>query len=241
MIFSKWFPRLPRNSKKSWADRIPSHERSFSGTGSLWRARLRVSLSLLLSSTLAGMFAFFATFVVFPGELAAQAPDQVRRVVAKVNSLGSFKARVSLGGVSGNLSYQRGRFHLALSDGRVIASNGKTMVVYNPATRVAGKQPVSGSGGGLGWILGEGYEWRVRGSEAFGAAVSGGANYEQVRIGWDDEYMLRKLAVKKSAESEWYTITVSNVRQVSGFSASLFSYSPPAGSRTVENPLDQSR
>lgn len=160
-----------------------------------------------------------------------------------MNSLRSFRANVTIGsgggGMSGTLSYQGGNFHFQMGDGRVIASNGNRMVVYSPATRVAGKQTAGGASGGLGWIL-SGFEYRVSGSEAVGRALDPNNKIREIKVAWAPDFTLRRLSIRNADSDAWFTISLSNVRAVSGFSASLFSYRPPAGARTVENPLDQS-
>ena len=158
-----------------------------------------------------------------------------------MSSLGSFRATVTIGsgggGTRGVLSYSGGKFHFKLSDGRVIASNGRTVIVYNPASRVAGKQPVGG-GGGLGWLL-DGFEYRVAGNQATGRAINASSRIAEVKVVWSDDYTLRKVSIRNRDEDSWFSISLSNVRPVAGFPAGLFSYKPPAGSRTVENPLNE--
>lgn len=191
-------------------------------------------------TTSVGAAAIAAAFLFFaPGALFAQAPAQVQAVVAKMNSLGGFRANVNINGQSGVLSYQGGRFHFQLSDGRVLASNGRSMVAYNPGSRVAGRQTAAPGGGGLGWLL-SGFEYRVSGMEAVGRAIDPGASMREVKVAWGPDNILRRLSIRYRDSETWFVISLSNVRQVSGFSTSLFSYKPPAGSRTVENPLDES-
>jgi outer membrane lipoprotein-sorting protein len=180
-------------------------------------------------------------FLAAPAVVSAQAPPEIRSVVSKMSSMGSFRASVTLGsggaGAQGVLSYSGGKVHLKLGDGRVIASNGRTVIVYNPGSRVAGKQPVGG-GGGLGWLL-EGFEYRVTGNQATGRALNPGARIAEVKVAWGDGFVLRRLSMRNADSDSWFTITLSNIRPVAGFPAALFSFKPPAGSRTVENPLNE--
>ena len=192
------------------------------------------------------MFRFVSVLTVLflsAGPIAAQgAPSEVRSVVSRMSSLGSFRATIGMGSggslASGVLSYQRGKVHLKFSDGRGIAGNGRVMVVYNPATGVAGKQPMATGGGGLGWLL-SGFENRVSGSQAAGRATDPNARIQEVKLAWGQGFTLRRLSIKNKDSESWFTITLSNVRPVASFPAALFSYKPPAGARTVENPLDQ--
>lgn len=177
-----------------------------------------------------------------PVSLSAGAPPKVRAVVGKMASLRVFRANVRFGSgggmTSGVLSFQHGKSHFKLSDGRVMAGNGRFLTVYNPATGTAGKQTMSLGGGGLGWVL-SGFEYRVAGNQAHGKATNPDAKVQEVRIQWGAGSVLRQLSVKHKGSDAWFTIALSNVRTVGGFPASLFSYKPPAGSRTVENPMDQ--
>ena len=172
---------------------------------------------------------------------AQEAPSEVRAVVARMAGLTSFRATISMGSgsatLSGELSYQSGRVHLRLGDGRVIAGNGRSLVVYNPGSHTAGKQPMGGASGGLGWLL-SGFEYRVSGTQAIGRAIDSSQSIQEVRVVWGNNSTLRRLSIRRADSESWYTIALSNVRPVAGFPAGLFSYSPPAGSRTVENPLN---
>ncbi|MBI3394216.1 MAG: hypothetical protein HY042_00090, partial [Spirochaetia bacterium] len=115
---------------------------------------------------LAAVFVSFLFVGVAP--LAADGADSVAKVVGRMNSLGSFRASISIttgdGFARGVLSFQGGKFHLAMSDGRILASNGRDIVVFNPGSGTAGKQSVGG-GGGLGWIL-KGYKVKSTGNSA---------------------------------------------------------------------------
>ena len=190
----------------------------------------------------AALPALLAGLLLVPAGLTANAPPQVRAVVAKMASLRVFRANVRFGTgggmTSGVLSFQHGKTHFKLGDGRVMAGNGRYLTVYSPATGVAGKQTMGLGGGGLGWVL-SGFDYRVAGNQAVGKATNPDAKVQEVRIRWGAGNMLRQLSVKHKGSDSWFTIAISNVRTVGGFPASLFSYKPPAGSRTVENPMDQ--
>lgn len=171
------------------------------------------------------------------------ASPEVSKVVDRLRTIGGFKANVVLGpengGERGVLSYSGGKFHLQFSDGRVLASNGRELIMYNPVNRVAGKQDLTRGSGGAGWLL-YGYSTKVTGNSAELKAEDPGRYYQEVRLSWDETYMLKKLSMRPKDSDRWISISLSNVRAVESFPASLFSWKPPAGSRTVENPLNQS-
>lgn len=177
---------------------------------------------------------FSSVFVCVP----VFANDPVSMVVAKMNSLRSFRANISINNTRGTLSFSHGKSHISMSDGRVISSTGRELVVYDPSTGVAGKQPMSPGGGGLGWLL----EFKVKrqsGNSAVLVSENPASKYNEVHITWGEGYMLKQLKISSKANPDYLTIVLSDVRVVDGFPASLFSFRPPAGSRTVENFLNE--
>lgn len=165
----------------------------------------------------------------------------IQQVVNNFNSLDSFRANITFdrGGStsSGVLSYSHGKVNLKMSDGRVVAADGQKLVIYSPATSTAGKQDINPGTGGLGWIL-HGFNSKVNGNSALLKATNPSARIQEVRLRWSSDKMLRSLSIKSRNSDSWYTISLTGIRQVSGFPASMFSYRAPAGGRTVENPLN---
>ena len=181
--------------------------------------------------------------ILFPFSVAHSQSSVVNQVVSRWNSLGSFKANISISsgnsqGLSGTLSYQKGKIHISLSGGRVIASTGRELVVFNPSTGVAGKQELVPSGGGLGWLLSPAYKVNASGNSAHLVSEGPEQHFSEVRLNWGDDFILRQLSMK-SKDRDWLIIKISNIRMVESFPSNLFSYKAPAGSRTVENPLNQ--
>jgi outer membrane lipoprotein-sorting protein len=178
-----------------------------------------------------------------PLSVFAEPHPEVAAVVSRMRGMTGFRANISIsssgGALRGVLSFSGGKTHLALSDGRIIASTGRELVVYNPSSGVAGKQLMVPGGGGLGWLL-TGFRTRVSGNTAQLEAESPTSNIQEVRLRWKEGHVLEQLNIKNKNSNDWLSITLSNVRAVDGFPVSLFSYDPPAGSRTVENPLNQS-
>ena len=178
-----------------------------------------------------------------PLSASAEPHPEVAAVVSRMRGMTGFRANVSIsssgGALRGVLSFSGGKTHLALSDGRIIASTGRELVVYNPSSGVAGKQLMVPGGGGLGWLL-TGFRTRVSGNTAQLESESATSNIQEVRLRWKEGHVLEQLNIKHKNSNDWLSITLSNVRAVDGFPVSLFSYDPPAGSRTVENPLNQS-
>jgi outer membrane lipoprotein-sorting protein len=167
------------------------------------------------------------------------AEDAVSHVVARMNSLRSFRANISINNLRGTLSFSNGKSHISLSDGRIISSTGRELMVYDPSTGVAGKQPMVPGGGGLGWLL-TGYKVkRQSGTSAVLVSDNPSSKYQEVQIVWGESYTLKQLKISSKTNPDFLTIVLSDIRVVDSFPASLFSYRPPAGSRTVENFLNE--
>lgn len=132
----------------------------------------------------------------------------------------------------GTLYYQRGQIHIRLSDGNVVASNLKQIIVYDSDTRVAGKQEKA-LGGGLGWVLS--YPRRIEGNKAFIEPTN--KVYEKIIIQWNDDLFPIYIAFIKNSDSK-IVYKFSNIVYLSNISLQYFSYKPPAGSRSVDNPLN---
>ncbi len=164
--------------------------------------------------------------------------NPLRKVVGVMNS-STFRASVSIRSgssrFSGTLSCSAGKMNFRLSDGRIIASNGRKIFAFDPSTRTMGRQDATG-GGGLGWILS--YNARITGNRAVLTPTSPNQRYEEVRLSWDDGYFLRSISMKGKG-GDVISIRLSNIKRVASFPVSIFSYKPPPGSRTVDNPLNQ--
>ena len=167
----------------------------------------------------------------------------LQKVVASMNSLHSFQADVTIsspssGLIRGSLAYQQGKIQFALSDGRIIASDGRTLTIYNPSTRVAGKQEMYSRGGGIGWIL-NGFNAKVTGNRAHLTAQSPDRGIQEVHLEWTPNYLLRSISIRYKDSANRLIISFTKIALVKNISVNRFSWHPPAGSRTVENPLNQ--
>ena len=186
---------------------------------------------------------FYSLLVFLPLTFLQPQASVVHQVVARWNSMQTFKANVSIStgnsqSLSGILSYDRGKMNLKISGGRVVASTGSELIVFDPSTGVAGKQELSPKGGGLGWIL-NGYRITSSGNTAHLEAETEKLVYSEVRLNWADDYTLKQISMKSRDSQEWLTIKITNIIMVESFPSNIFSYKPPAGSRTVDNPLNQ--
>ncbi len=191
------------------------------------------------------LLAMISSALSFPA-LYGQSSPEVEAVVREMHSWRSFKATIvveSEGTTSrAELAYQSGKFQMRFTDGRVIASNGHQVIVYNPETGVGGRQdldPTVPVVGGLDWLL-HGFQTTVEGRSARLKALNPAQSIQEVRMKWGDDHRLTMLSIRYRNADNNLTVSLSALRKVESFPASVFSYKPPAGTRTVDNPLNQS-
>lgn len=133
---------------------------------------------------------------------------------------------------NGKIYYQQGNIHLKLNDGRVIASNYKSIMVYDPSTKVLGKQEKT-SGGGLSWILS--YPYSIEGNKAIIEPPNQNP-YSKIIVIWNVD--LFPIQIIFESETSNTSFKFFNIVYVNNLPSNYFFYKPPAGSRTVENPLN---
>lgn len=134
--------------------------------------------------------------------------------------------------LNGKIYYQNGNIHIKLNDGRIIASNYKNILVYDPTTKVLGKQDKT-SGGGLSWVLK--FPYHIEGNKAI-IEPPDGKPYSKITIIWNNDLFPTQILFQKEKSS--FSFKFSNIAYVNNLPSNYFSYKPPAGSRTVENPLN---
>lgn len=199
------------------------------------------SFRLPSCGTAPGSRAVAAAFVVLAA-LTLTAPvaaNPLQKVVGTMNA-STFRASVNVrsGGssFSGTLSYSGGKMNFRTGDGRVVASNGRKIFAFDPSSRTMGRQDAGAGGGGLGWILS--YNARIEGNRAILTPTSAGQAYEEVRLTWDEGYFLKSISMKGKA-GDVITIKFNSVSRMASLPVGVFSFKPPPGSRTVDNPLNQ--
>ncbi len=134
--------------------------------------------------------------------------------------------------ITGKIYYQNTNIHIKLNDGRIIASNLKNIIVYDPQTKVSGKQDKI-SGGGLEWVLK--YPYELEGNKAI--ILPDNENpYKKIIIIWNQDFF--PTTIQFISEKITITYRFSNIVFLNNISSNYFSYKPPAGSRSVENPLN---
>ncbi|MCS6984555.1 MAG: outer-membrane lipoprotein carrier protein LolA [Leptospiraceae bacterium] len=163
-------------------------------------------------------------------------PEKLKEILAR-SLQSSFTANFNLTAsdgytTSGKIYYQYpNKLHIRTSDGRIVATNGVYLWLYNPSTGVCAKQEVSGSSGGLLSLLNQ-YEIQERGSSY--VLHNAQAYFEEIIITLNNQVLT---SLKMRHREHILHFTFSQVELGSGIKASLFNYKPPAHVQVIENPL----
>lgn len=156
--------------------------------------------------------------------------------ITKLDSLESLRANVTINNsISGILSYKNpANIHFKLFDGRIIASNGKTLWFYSPERMVTGKQELKGFSSGIQGLV-HGYE-----DHSYGKTIklkSENRSYSEIQIVVDNDSLPRSIRLVKKDDTIT-EILFSNITINLGLPSSLFNFQPPTSSIVVENPLN---
>lgn len=179
-----------------------------------------------------GLFLFFAT------SYAAEIGDLERRIKGlHTNFTANFSYSSSLGeSYTGKIYYQYpNKLHIQLSDGRVIATNGKFLWTYNSETRICARQVVQEeSAGGLFYFLHGNYSVQEEnGRYVFKRPVDDG-NEITVKVEGDT---VKSVQFKSAADV--VNFSFSNVVTDTNMKSSLFNYKPDPEAQLIENPLNR--
>lgn len=210
------------------------------------RCNFKIIFFVLLISGFFGE-SFFGEESLTPAVLPNGDIGPLKEVIQKMNTLKRFKANVSVNEgevfARGSLSYQDGNIHVKFNDGRVIAADKSSLIVYDPISKVAGKQDLDQEEPltDMSWIL---KEFRATKIDVERREISMDANHaenalQEIRLGWTKDYYVKHISMRYKKKETWVTVALSDVTVVSNLSAGLFSWRPPAESRTVTNPLNK--
>ncbi|GBF48579.1 outer membrane lipoprotein-sorting protein [Leptospira ryugenii] len=172
------------------------------------------------------------------GVQAQDGRERLNAVLAKINSLETFRATVTINGtLTGVLSYKNPfQLHVRLNDGRIISSNGKVLWFYSPDTSVSGRQDLKGGSAGLAGLL-SGYETVTVSGRTF-RLTSPSKRYSEIILIVSDNDLPRVIKMKRDDE-EITEIAFSGIATNIGLGTALFNFQPPTSSQIVENPLNQ--
>ena len=147
---------------------------------------------------------------------------------------GTFNYTSSSGVIlNGQIYYKYpGNLHLKMSDGGIVATNGRFLWVYNPKSMRCLKQDVSGSSGGILGIL-KGYQGQKRG-DTF-VFKKNEARYKEIAVRVSDG-TLRNVTLK--TEEGMQVLSFSSLQVGVGIRASLFNFKPPPSTQVMENALN---
>ena len=135
-----------------------------------------------------------------------------------------------------------GRFIIQLTApaGKVIATNGKKLWVYDKSDNVCGVQDVDKtmSGGLAGYI--SGYLPMATPSGASDTIIklkSSTRNYRDIIIQVDSSFMPKKITFRQD-DGKGFTVTLSNIVLNEPMAPGLFDFNAPANAQVVKNPLN---
>jgi len=143
---------------------------------------------------------------------------------------------------TGKIYYQYpNKLNIQISDGRVIATNGKYLWVYNPDTKICGRQAVKEENiGGLFYFLHGGYS--VQEDNGRYIFQRPGSALGEVTLKVDGD-ILKSVQFKiKDNVNKIDTVinaSFSNVVTDTNIKASLFNYKPDPDAQLIENPLNR--
>jgi hypothetical protein len=164
--------------------------------------------------------------------------QSLETVINKFSS-STFRANLTIeqngSSIIGKIYYQQGNVHFQLNDGRIVASNTRYIIVYDPETKVLGKQEKS-SGGDLSWVLK--YPYKIVGNKAI-IEPENENPYKKIIISWNSDNF--PILIQFLSDEKSITYRFSGITYLNNLPSSLFSYKPPAGSRSVENPLNEKK
>lgn len=179
--------------------------------------------------------------------LALTGEEAVAKFNNRMLSIGSMTGVVSWITTGGN-SYT-GTFQYLAPDkiyvkfsnpsGKIIASNGKTLWVYNPYSSVCGIQDLAkGGSGGLSGI--------ISGYRSIATETPGGVTillkhserpFSEINLYLDQTYFLKR-AVLRTSDGATFSLALSNVKTGLNLVPSIFSFRVPHDAQTVKNPLN---
>jgi len=188
-------------------------------------------------------FAFFCS-----AAYALTGDEAVAKLKSRIYSAGTMRGVISLSHSSGEMytgsfKYMSpGKFYIQFSTppGKIIATNGKKLWVYDKADNVCGVQDVDKtvSGGIAGYI--NGYMSISSPSGATDTIIklkSPNRTYRDIIILVDSSFMPKKITFRQE-NGDGFTATLSNIVINEPMAPGLFDFNVPANAQVVKNPLN---
>jgi len=138
---------------------------------------------------------------------------------------------------SGKLSYQYpDKVHIKFSDGKVIASDGKFLWVYDPSTLLCAKQVLDPEKQeGLFDLLNSGFTFEQQNNRYIFTRDNG--FYREIVVDVENGLFTYIRLITK--DNKIMNFSFHNVQTDVGIRAGLFNYKPPTDAQLVENPLNK--
>jgi len=173
--------------------------------------------------------------------------EALAKFQGRMNSIRTMRGNISWTDESGfiytgNFKYMApGKIYVKFSSpsGKIIASNGRKLYLYNPSSNICGIQELGGGGsGGISALVGGYMAIAFGGAGGYTIKLSGNdRHYTNITLVTDSSFMLKK-AVLKTREGGGSTISLSGVITGEGISPGTFDFNVPPGAQTVNNPLN---
>ncbi|MDH4263127.1 MAG: outer-membrane lipoprotein carrier protein LolA [Spirochaetia bacterium] len=184
-------------------------------------------------------FLYLLFFILIISSGDAVEIDDIQKSIKGLNT--NFTASISYSSSTGELHvgkiyYQYpDKLHLQLSDGKVIATNGKYLWTYNSETKICARQAVTDeNSGGLFYFLHGGYS--VQEENGRYIFKGRGANLNEISIKVEDGNLKN---VQFRTKDDVINVSFSNIITDTSMKASLFSYKPDPEAQLIENPLNK--
>jgi outer membrane lipoprotein carrier protein len=184
-------------------------------------------------------FCFILLFILGIQPREASEIDDLQNRIKGLNT--SFTANFSYTSSAGELYtgkiyYQYpGKLHIAFSDGRVIATNGKFLWTYNSETKICARQTVrEDTSGGIFYFLRGGYS--VQEENGRYTFIGHGDSQNEVSIKVDGDHLK---SVQFKTKDDVINVSFSNIVTDTSVKSSLFNYKPDPEAQLIENPLNR--
>jgi outer membrane lipoprotein-sorting protein len=174
--------------------------------------------------------------------------EAVKKFQQRMNGIGTMSGSISWmhqsgQGYTGNFKFMApGRVYIKFTSpsGRVLASNGKRLWVYDSSSNICGVQDLAKGGSGGIAALVNGYLAILTAQGPSGYTVklkSAEKAYSDVTLVLDSSFLLKK-AVLANKSGDGLTITLSGVRTGESMVPGMFDFAVPPNAQLVKNPLD---
>lgn len=143
--------------------------------------------------------------------------------------------------ITGSFKYMApGKFYFKMTNpaGKIIATNGKKLWVYDASTAICGIQEAGGLSGGLASFANGYYAIATsRGSDTIIKLKSPDRTYSDVNILVDSSFMLKKVSFKNK-KGDGFSVSLSGLRIGENIHSGIFDFNVPSNAQVIKDPLN---